>query len=110
MATFDNIKVGDKVIYTSAWGNDVVATVTRVTGAGNFATDKTYKTLWNKYGRPYGGDRWDTSRVIEYSEEYVKAITESRIIAKAVDMMRRCSKSDLTVDQAKAIIDILENK
>ena len=110
MATFDNIKVGDQVIYTSAWGNDVVATVTRVTPAGNFATDKTYKTLWNKYGRPYGGDRWGTSRIIEYSEEYVKAITESKIITKAVDMMHKCSKSDLTVDQAKAIIDILKNE
>ena len=110
MATFDNIKVGDKVIYTSAWGNDVVATVTKVTKAGNFATDKTYKTLWNKYGRAYGGDKWDTSRIIEYSEEYVKAMNESIIITRAVDMMRRCSKSDLTIEQAKAIIEILKER
>lgn len=110
MATFDNIKVGDKVIYISAWGNDVVATVTRVTKAGNFATDKTGKTLWDKFGRERGGDRWSRNCVIEYSEEYVKTITEARVITKAVDMMRKCSKSDLTVDQAKAIIAILEDK
>ena len=110
MATFDNIKVGDKVIYNSAWGNDFVATVTKVTKAGNFATNRTGDTLWNKYGHARGGDRWDTSRVVEYSEEYINEIAGSRIITKAVNMMRKCGKSDLTVDQAKAIIDILENK
>ena len=110
MATFDNIKVGDKVIYCPAWGNGVVATVTKVTKAGNFATDKTGTTLWNKFGSERGGDRWDRACVIEYSEEDEKKITESRIIAKAVDMMRKCIKSDITVDQAKAIICILKDE
>lgn len=109
MATFDNIKVGDKVIYCPAWGMDVIATVTKVTPAGNFATDKTGKALWNKFGSERGGDLWDRACVIEYSEEYVKAITESRIITKAVNMMCKCSKSDLTVEQAKAIIEILNS-
>ena len=108
MATFDNIKVGDKVIYIHGWGIDVIATVTKVTPAGNFATDKTGKTLWDKYGHARGGDKWDTSHIIEYSEEYAKVIMESMIIAKAVNMMHKCSKSDLTVDQAKAIINILK--
>lgn len=109
MNTFDNIKVGDKVIYCPAWGIDVIATVTKVTPVGNFATDKTGETLWNKYGYPNLITKWGTSQVIEYSEEYAKEITESTIIAKAVDMMRKCSHSDLTVDQAKSIIDILED-
>ena len=110
MATFDSIKVGDKVIYCPAWGIDVIANVTKVTPAGNFATDKTGSTLWDKSGRVRGGGRWDVSRVIEYSEEYAKNVTEQYIIAKAVDMMRKCSKSNLTVEQAKAIIGILEDK
>lgn len=110
MATFDNIKVGDKVIYISDWGNNAIATVTRVTPADNFATDKTDKTLWDKYGHVRGTDQWYTSRVVEYSEEYAKKIIEQSIIAKAVCMMRKRSKSNLTVDQAKAIIDILEDK
>jgi len=110
MATFDNIKVGDKVIYCPAWGNNAIATVTKVTPAGNFATDRTGKTLWDKYGHARGSDKWDASLVIEYSEEYAKTVIERNIVAKAVNMMRQCSKSDLTVDQAKAIIDILEDK
>lgn len=110
MAIFDNIKVGDKVIYCPAWSMDVVATVTKVTPAGNFATDKTGKTLWDKFGRERGGGKWDSACVIEYSEEYVKTITEARIIAKAVDMMHKCDKSDLTVEQAKTIINILKDE
>lgn len=110
MATFDNIKVGDKVIYIPGWGNDAIATVTKVTPAGNFATDKTGKTLWDKYGHARGSDKWDRKRVIEYSEEYVKKIIESRIITKAIFLMSKCSKSNITVEQAKAIIDILEDK
>lgn len=110
MTTFDNIKVGDKVIYYSGWGNDNIATVTKVTPAGNFATDKTGKTLWDKYGHARGGSRWDTSIIIEYSEERAKKVTESRIIAKAIGMMRKCDKSNLTVEQAKAIIDILKDE
>lgn len=110
MATFDNIKVGDKVIYCPAWGYDAVATVTKVTKAGNFAIDKTGKTLWDKYGNERGGSAWDQSHVIKYSEEHIKKVTEARIITKAVDMMRKCSKSDLTVEQAKAIIEILNSE
>jgi len=110
MATFDNIKVGDKVIYIPGWGNDAIATVTRVTPAGNFATDKTGKTLWDRYGHARGSDRWNTSHVIEYSEGHAKAIAESNIIHKAMNMMRKCEKSDLTVDQAMAIIDILNSE
>lgn len=109
MTIFDNIKVGDKVIYSPALGHDVVATVTKVTKAGNFATDKTGTTLWNQHGYARGSSTWDTARVLEYSEEYLKTITESRIIAKAINMMRKCDKSDLTVEQAEAIINILNS-
>lgn len=107
MATFDNIKVGDKVIYIPGWGTDAIATVTKVTPAGNFATDKTGKTLWDKYGHARGSDKWDRSHIIEYSEEQAKVIMGSMIIAKAVNMMRKCRHSDITVEQAKAIIEIL---
>lgn len=110
MATFDNIKVGDKVIYSAGWGNDAIATVTRVTPAGNFTTNKTGKTLWDKYGHARGSDKWDMSHIIEYSEGYAKVIMESNIISKAIFLMSKCSKSNLTVEQAKAIIDILEDK
>ena len=109
VATFDNIKVGDKVIYTSHWGTDVVATITKVTKAGNFTTDKTGNALWDKYGHARGSDKWDRSRITEYSEERAQEIMKSRIINKAINLMHKCSKSDLTVDQAKAIIEILED-
>lgn len=110
MATFDNIKVGDKVLYYPSWGFGRVATVTRVTPAGNFATDETDKILWDKNGNARGAGIWQRSCVRPYSEEEYERIMEINIVSKAVDMMRKCDKSDLTVDQAKAIIDILEDK
>lgn len=110
MGIFDNVKVGDKVLYYPNCGFGIVATVTKVTPAGNFATDKTYKILWNKDGNARGADIWQRSCVRPYSEEEYERIIAAKIISKAIDMMRKCSKSDLTVDQAKAIIDILENE
>lgn len=110
MATFDNIKVGDKVIYYPSWGPGMPTTVTRVTPAGNFATEETGNVLWNKNGNARGADTWSRSCVRPYSAEEYERIMEANIISKAVDMMRKCDKSDLTADQAKAIIAILEDK
>lgn len=110
MATFDNIKVGDKVIYYPNGGFGMVTLVTRVTPAGNFTIDETDRILWDKNGNVRGARLWSRSWIQPYSEEAYGKIMESKIISKAVDMMRKCSTSDLTVDQAKAIIDILENE
>lgn len=108
MATFDNIRIGDKVLYYPSWGFGVVATVTRVTPAGNFATDKTNKTLWDKNGNARGAGIWQRSCIRPYSEEEYARIMESRIISKAVDLMNEHA-SNLTVEQAKAIIEILNS-
>lgn len=110
MATFDNIKVGDKVIYYPSWGFGRVATVTRVTPAGNFAIDETDKILWDKNGNVRGAGIWQRSCVRPYSEEEYAQIMEAGIISKAINLMNKYDTSDLTVDQAKAIIDILEDK
>ena len=110
MATFDNIKVGDKVLYYPNWGFGEIATVTRVTPAGNFATEETGKILWDKNGNARGTGVWNRSCVRPYSEEEYERIVEEKIITKAINMMREYDMSDLTVDQAKAIIDILKNE
>ena len=108
MATFDNVKVGDKVIFYPSWGPGMPTTVTRVTPAGNFATEETGKILWDKNGNARGAGVWSRSCVRPYSEKEYESIMNSKIISKAINMMRKCEKSDLTVDQAKVIIEILE--
>lgn len=108
MATFDNIKVGDKVLYYPNWGFGEIATVTRVTPAGNFATEETGKILWDKHGHARGTGIWNRSCVRPYSEKEYESIMNSKIVSKAINMMREYDMSDLTADQAKAIIEILE--
>ena len=110
MATFDNIKVGDKVIFYPSWGPGIPTTVTKVTPAGNFTTEETDKVLWNKNGNARGADIWNRSCVRPYSEEEYAQIMEARIISKAINMMRECNPSDITAEQAKKIIDILKNE
>ena len=58
----------------------------------------------------YKSDIWSRSCVRPYSEEEYDRIMEAKIISKAINMMRKCSHSDLTAEQAKTIIDILEDK
>lgn len=77
MAIFDNIKVGDKVIYYPSWDVfGVVATVTRVTPTGNFTTDETNEILWDKKGMTCDTNIWQRSRVRPYSEEEYEKILE----------------------------------
>ena len=110
MATFDNIKIGDKVIYYPDSGFGIVTLVTRVTPAGNFTIEETDRTLWDKNGNIRGAKIWNRSWVQPYSKEAYEKIMELKIISKAIKLIHKCDESDLTVEQAKAIIDILENK
>ena len=110
MATFDNIKVGDKVIYYPNSGFGIVTLVTRVTPAGNFTIDETDRILWDKNGNIRGTKIWNRSWVQPYSKEAYEKIMELKMISKAVKLIHKCDESDLTVEQAKAIIEILEDK
>lgn len=116
-----NVKVGDKVIYSPAWGVDVICVVTEVTKAGNFRTDKTGKTLFTPSGTARGAGTWDivvkdfrdrdTDHMYEYTEAEAERITRQRKIAHAYDLMKGCCNShNLSEEQADGIIRILGKK
>jgi hypothetical protein len=107
MAKFDNIKVGDKVIYRPYYGNPKICTVTKVTPAGNFATDATGTSLYTKDGELRGGGAWSRDRMDVYTEQDAKTIEDCNTIVYAVKLMRNRPVSDVTIEQAKEIIRIL---
>jgi len=106
-----NVKVGDKVIYSSSWCADVICVVTEVTKSGNFRTDKTGKTLFNPNGKARGAGKWDTAHIYEYTEAEAERITMQRKIAYAYKLMKDCCNShNLSEEQADEIIRILGKK
>lgn len=102
-----NVKVGDKVIYHHGLGKKQIATVTKVTPTGRIRIDCS-TSQFNKYGISMGDSGWTHSFLSEYDEEVAHEIISKQYIDLAFRLMREFRYDDLTVEDAKKIIEILK--
>lgn len=98
-----NLKVGDKVIVSWITGC-AVKTVEKITPAGNI---KVGGIMFNSNGSERGGDAWSKSYLHEATPEVIEGIRNEAIIKKAIILMRKTS--NITLEQAEKIIDLLAN-
>ena len=103
-----NIKLGDKVIYID---HDLkyrqVATVTRLSSTGDFKVNCS-NSIFNLYGYKIDGDFYTDEQIFPYDESVAKKIEEHNLISYAKYLMQNINQPDLSVEDAKIIIEILK--
>ena len=106
-----DFKVGDKVVrnYKYDFGSVSIGTVVKITPKRNdvIVDYGHYKETYNKDGYTKG-DVWSTSSIRVLTPEIEKEINDMKIINKCRNAFKKKS-SELTVDQAEKILEILNN-
>lgn len=108
-----NVKVGDKLLY--CWGYsyncvEKIVTVTKVTPTGRIRIDYC-DTQFDKYGHEMGNrDRWSCSSSVSIpAEDDYKRIKENDAKSKALSIIGKLNKQNITYEQAVKIIKALGN-
>ncbi len=109
-----NVKAGDKLLYR--WGYiynrvEKIATVTKVTPTGRIRID-CCNTQFDKYGHEMGKrDKWSCSSSVSIptGEDY-RRIKENGAKSKALSLIERINKQNITYEQALKIIEIFGSK
>lgn len=109
-----NVKIGDKLLYQ--WGYlynrvEEIVTVTKVTPTGRIRIDYC-DTQFDKYGHEMGNrDRWSCNSSVSIpTEEDYKRIRENDVKSKALSLIGKLNKQNITYEQALKIIEIFEPK
>lgn len=105
-----DFKVGDKVVrnYKYDFGSVSVGTIIKITPKRNdIVVDYGhYQETYNKDGYTKG-DIWSSSSIRVLTPEIEKEIDDMKIINKCRNIFKKKS-SELTVDQAEKILEILK--
>lgn len=108
-----NVKVGDELLYRyNSWGSDVkkIVTVDKITPTGRIRI-KGMNAQFDKYGNEMGGDVWSGRAYLSIpTEEDYERIERNRIISKAMSLIRKIKKENLSYDTALKLIEILESE
>jgi hypothetical protein len=110
MSSWDWIKSlqkGDDVIISQQFQDEVVGKVDEITKSGMV---RVKGNLYNTDGSLRGRDKWSSTCIREATPEAVRRIENIQIVKQALTLMGRCNGKNLSVDQAKQIISILESK
>lgn len=101
------VKVGDKVIVSSGWIEDRLATVTKITPTGRIRIDVFNDIQFDRYGREMGcDDRWgNRKRIAICTPENEQRIRETATIKTVIAYMHQVT--EINIDQAHAIWKIL---
>jgi hypothetical protein len=99
----EKLKVGDLVFVSCRLGKSLEK-VEKITPKGYI---KVGATLFNKDGSERGGDIWNKYHISEATPERVKMFQERKTINRALQIMR--SKSEITLEQAHKIIELLDH-
>lgn len=103
------VEVGEEVLYCPASFRKIekIATVTRVTPTERIKIDKSERTF-NQYGRSMGDSGWrGNDYIYKLTPEKKKELIEKEVIHKCLARFDEC-KDNLTYEQAKKILRILE--
>jgi len=102
-----DVKVGDTVIFRDEYGSSITK-VAKITPTGIIRVEANKYLQFNPNGRERGGDTWNQHTISIPTDEEIKAIKDRAIIKTVVNYMHKVN--DITIDQAKAIWNILHSK
>lgn len=102
-----DVKVGDTVIFSDKYGSSITK-VAKITPTGIIRVEANKHLQFNPNGSERGGDTWHQHTISIPTDEEIKAIKDRAIIKTVVNYMHKVN--DITIDQAKAIWNILHSK
>lgn len=104
METLENVRVGDKVIFSNNW-RDSVEIVTKV-------TETQIHTKYSRYrksdGRRIGAGSFDINRILPYSEELVNRINRNEKQRKMVNELKNYPYHNLSYEKLEKIYNFLK--
>lgn len=99
-------RVGDKVFVHGRFNSVTIATVDKITAAGNI---KVNNTLYKPDGRERTSDIWNFSRIEFATPEQIKRYHENSYISKVKKFAIAALNEDtITSDQAEKLCEILK--
>ena len=103
MKNLCDIKVGDKVVYSTLFQPDKVLEVTGVTKTLIICGT----TRFNKQtGRIVGGDRWNNSSIHYPEDGEIEAIQQQSLIHSVARKLHILDPVDITYEQAVKVMEI----
>lgn len=102
-----DVKVGDTVILHDKYGN-CITKIIKITPTGIIRVVANKYLQFHPDGSERGGDTWNQHTISIPTDEEIKAIKDRAIIKTVVNYMHKVN--DITIDQAKAIWNILHSK
>lgn len=107
METLENVRVGDKVIFSNNW----MARVEIVTKVTKTQIHTKYSKYRKSDGRRIGACSWDSDKIIPYSEEVVRQVERTAKQSKMVTELRNYPYHNLSYEKLEKIYNFLkENK
>jgi hypothetical protein len=103
-----NVKVGDTVLCSGTCNSRYLAKVTKVTPTGRIKTDKTGSIQFDNHGYQMGSGSWDRIFISIPTDNDIKQLKEIATKRKAIHLMLKMHESNITVEQAEKVIEILE--
>lgn len=104
METLENVKEGDKVIFSNSWTSSVEV-VTKV-------TKTQIHTKFSKYrksdGRRIGAGSWDSDKILPYNQELVNRINRNEKQRKMVNELKNYPYHKLSYDNLEKIYNFLK--
>lgn len=104
METLENVKEGDKVIFSNSWSASVEI-VTKV-------TKTQIHTKYSKYrksdGRRIGAGSWDSDKILPYSEALANRINRNEIQMKMVNELKNYPYHNLSYEKLEKIYNLLK--
>lgn len=101
MLDLSNLKVGDEVIVTNRWNDDIIKTIDKITPSGRIKIGSSY---FNKDGSERNSDIWNISIIRPCTEDEKIEIKQKNTCKKAIEMMH--STKSISYENALKIISL----
>ena len=110
MSSFEDIKVGEKLILHSRNGSSVV-TVGRLT-AKQLVTEKPEYKFWKRNGSEVGGSVWDHNHITKATDEEIQKVRAgNRVKRKANEVRHLITTANLSLfgeENLDVILEVIE--
>lgn len=103
---FEDLKVGDKVIYTRHFGGRFVLPITKITKNQIICDDLKFS---KKDGYNIPKDKWVNNKIYIPKEGEIEEVQNELLIKRVIKLLNNLKEEDITIEQAKKIKEILIN-
>lgn len=108
-----NVKVGDRIVYSGPGFQTkeikIITTVIEVTSTKRIRVEYNPSVQFDKYGKAFGDNIYFSPRLLELESELDREFTTNRIRRKWFNKIKSLKFEDLSYEQAKKMLDIMDN-